>query len=300
MPAVDVNDGHHIILVHGGTITDPGRVLDAQLGVIREAVTAGNQRLAGGTAALDVVVETITVMENTGLFDAGKGSYLNREGYVENDASLADGRTGRAGAVALLRCLKNPIMAARIVMERTGHVMLAGAAAEQTLINLGAEAVADVENYFKPVNRMYDRESGMTGTVGAVVLDRHGQLAAGTSTGGTRGKLAGRISDSAIIGAGTYANRDYAVSATGLGEYFIRRSAACDIALRAGYLGLSLQQAADKMIHDLIGGADKAPGGVIAISRRGEIALSCNAYGMLHGYASDQAGVTAGFMLSRP
>jgi isoaspartyl peptidase/L-asparaginase-like protein (Ntn-hydrolase superfamily) len=286
-------NSRYTILVHGGTVSGPEAVTEDRLHFIKYVVETGRQRLAAGAAALDAVVEAIVSMEDSGLFDAGKGSYFNRDGFVENDAALADGHTGRAGAAALLRRLKNPIRAARLVMERTDHVMLAGATGEQVLIDLGAELITNPSAYFTPTTTASVMPD-LSGTVGAVALDTDGRLAAATSTGGTRHKLPGRVSDSAIIGAGTFANRSCAVSATGKGEYFIRRSAAADIALRAAYAGMSLQQSADYVVRELIGRQDSAMGAVIALGLDGKPVISANGYGVLHGHAADTAGVCTG------
>ena len=253
------------------------------------------RRLADGATALNVVEDSIALLEDSGIYDAGKGSYFNTKGFVENDASLMEGHTGRAGAVAAMQTLKNPIRAARIAMEKTPHVFFVGTTGESTMIELGAEVVDDAKSYFKefrpPKAKEPDEEHG---TVGAVALDRCGHLAAGTSTGGTSGKMPGRVGDSPIIGASSFANTRYALSATGVGEFFIQRSATRDIAARAEYLGMPLREAADYVIVDLIGNIDQAQGGVIAISATGEIVLSSNGYGVLYGYASDSNPVTVG------
>jgi isoaspartyl peptidase/L-asparaginase-like protein (Ntn-hydrolase superfamily) len=190
--------------------------------------------------------------------------------------------------------LKNPIKGARIAMERTPHALFAGPAGESTVIALGAEAVDDPSSYFRLRAARGENTPTDEGTVGAVALDRYGNLAAGTSTGGTPGQLVGRVGDSSIVGAGTFANKRYALSATGVGEYFMKRSATRDIAMRAEDHTASLQGAADHVIHQLIGGIDKASGAVIAISRHGEIVLSSNVYGELYGFASESVELTVG------
>ena len=288
----------YIILVHGGTVTHPDEVTDAQLELIRTVVTEAGEDLAAGATALDVVIDAIVKLEDSGQLDAGKGSYLNTAGFAETDASLMQGNTGRAGAVAAMQRLKNPIIGARITMEHTPHVLFVGPPGEETLIGLGAESVDDPASYFIPPVSGREIFTG-EGTVGAVALDRCGHLAAGTSTGGTPGQLVGRVGDSPIIGAGTFANEHYALSATGVGEYLIQRSASRDIAMRAEYQGMSLQDAADHVIHRLIGEVDKASGGIIAISRDGEIVLSSSVYGERHGYASESVGVTVGVVPPR-
>ena len=284
----------YTILVHGGTASNVADVTDARREIIASVVTDAKRELAAGSAALDVVVNAIVKLENSGLMDAGKGSFRNTGGFTETDASLMDGRTGRAGAVAAMQRLKNPILGARIVMEKTPHVFFAGPTGEETLLGLGAEAVADPVRYFVPYTDPAARRSE-AGTVGAVALDRCGNLAAGTSTGGYPGKLPGRVGDSPMIGASTFANERVALSATGRGENFIRRAVTLDIAKRAEYQGLPLQEAADHVVHRLLGDVDGVDGGIIAIGRDGEIVVSAiNVAGVLHGYASESKGVTVG------
>ena len=261
---------------------------------MRTVVAAARADLAGGATALDVVVSAILKLEDSGLVDAGKGSFSNSAGFSELDASLMEGHTGRVGAVAAMQRLKNPIVASRIVMEDTPHVFFAGPAGEKTLVDLGAELVDDPSSYFIP-----HRDPGVAGssrgTVGAVALDRRGNLAAGTSTGGYPGKLPGRVGDSPIIGASTFANERYALSATGRGENFIRRSVTSDIAKRAEYQGIPLQEAADFVVGHLLGEIDKIGGAIIAISRDGDIVMSAvNVFGALHGYASETTDVQVG------
>jgi len=280
-------------VLHGGTVTDPNHVTTAQLELIRTVVTEAGAELASGESALDSVVSAIVKLEDSGLLDAGKGSFLNAAGFVENDASLMRGHTGNAGAVAAMPRLKNPIVAARIAMERTSHVLFVGKTGEETLVGLGAEEISDPLSYFTPPE-FSDHLPPNEGTVGAVALDRHGHLAAGTSTGGRSGQLAGRVGDSPIIGAGTFADESHALSATGDGEAFIRRCATRDIAARATYCEMSLQDAANHVVHQLIGDADKASGAIIAIGRNGEIVLSSNVYGIRHGYTTESGSVTVG------
>jgi L-asparaginase/beta-aspartyl-peptidase (threonine type) len=287
----------YTIVVHGGVVTTRGRWTHSQLALIRAVVTQARDQLAAGAAASDVVVQAVVGLEDSGLLNAGKGSSRNAAGVVEMDASLMEGDTGNAGAVAAMRRVKNPIKAARIVMEETPHVLLVGSTGEETLIGLGAEAVGDPASYFKPYRDLEFEPTG-PGTVGAVALDRRGRLAAGTSTGGTSGKLPGRVGDSPIIGAGTFADERYALSATGSGEHFILRSVARDIAMRSEYRGSSLQEAADYVIGRLIGDIDQAQGAVIAVSRSGEIVLAAaNVLGVCYGYASESKAVTVGMEL---
>ena len=280
-------------VLHGGTVTDPNHVTDAQLELIRFVVTEAGVELGSGATALETVVRAIIRLEDSGLLDAGKGSFLNAAGFVENDASLMQGNTGTAGAVAAMTRLKNPIEAARIAMTRTPHVLFVGKTGEETLVALGAEEIDNPSSYFAPAE-LSENASPNEGTVGAVALDQHGHLAAGTSTGGRRGQLPGRVGDSPIIGAGTFANESYALSATGDGEAFIRRCAAKDIAARASYCDMSLQDAADHVIHRLIGDVDKTSGAIIAIGHDGGIVLSSNVYGVRHGYTTESRNITVG------
>jgi len=280
-------------VLHGGTVTDPNHVTAAQLELIQFVVTEAGVELASGASALDTVVRAIVRLEDSGLLDAGKGSFLNAAGFVENDASLMQGNTGNAGAVAAMPRLKNPIEAARIAMERTPHVLFVGKTGEETLVALGAEDIDDPSSYFAPAE-LSENASPNEGTVGAVALDQHGHLTAGTSTGGRCGQLPGRVGDSPIIGAGTFANESFALSATGDGEAFIRRCATQDIAARASYCDVSLQDAADHVIHRLIGDVDKTSGAIIAIGHDGGIVLSSNVYGVRHGYTTESRNITVG------
>ena len=289
-PASCTQRNAYTIAVHGGYVGEehPDWPDAAVKELTRRIVAHGREQLAHGAAALDVVVEAIAAFEDSGQTDSGKGSFENSAGFVETDASLMLGSTGRSGAVAAMQSLKNPIRAARLVMDRTPHVLFVGAAGEKTLIGLGAESLADPKSYFKPVAEPEAPKNQGHGTVGAVALDRCGVLAAGTSTGGTYGKMPGRVGDSPIIGASTFANEDVALSATGAGEYFIKRGATRDIAARVAYLHVPLQKAADTVVKELIGKADRSRGAVIAISRGGAVAFSSTGYGLLHGYATDK------------
>jgi beta-aspartyl-peptidase (threonine type) len=237
-------------------------------------------------------------MEDSPLFNAGKGSVLNHEGFVELDAAIMDGATHRAGAVAAVRRVKNPIDAARAVMERTTHVLLVGAGADAFAEEAGLkleppeyfiteERRKQWEEVIQAEKRRSEAEPGrwkaQMGTVGAVALDRRGNLAAGTSTGGLVGKKVGRVGDSPLIGAGTFAdNATCAVSATGHGEFFIRYSVAHDVAAQMEYKKLSLKRAARLVVKEKlvrIGGE----GGLIAIDRLGNIAMPFNSEGMYPG-----------------
>jgi L-asparaginase / beta-aspartyl-peptidase len=285
----ELRSRRYVILVHGGYVGDPSDswVTPDVLNLTRQIVEAARRKLASGGEALEVVVDAIKSFEDSGLTDAGKGSYHNSAGFVEMDASLMVGSTGGgAGAVAGLSRIKNPIVAARMVMERTPHVLLAGGTGEQSLIQLGAKVVSNPETYFVPVQPPQARENRI-GTVGAVAMDSRGSMVAGTSTGGTYGKMPGRVGDTPIVGASTFATERFALSATGAGEHFIRRGATRDIVARVTYLGESLEQATNHLLR-LIAEEDRSRGAIIAISRDGNLVVRSTGYGILHGFADDQ------------
>lgn len=285
----------HALLVHGGFLDYEEEVGEPHRRLLREVLGHGQRELAAGRPALDVVEQAIATMEDSGLLDAGKGSIVNTEGFTETDASLMDGASGRSGAVAAMQRLRNPIRAARLVMERTRHVLFAGGTGEATLIGLGA-ATIDPASYYTPPPPppAPPPAASRHGTVGAVALDRCGRIAAGTSTGGWPGKLPGRIGDSPVVGASTWADARLGLSATGVGEHFIRRTATRDIAARVAYRGDSLQAATRHVVNTLIGGEDKASGAVIALSVDGEVVVVSNGYGILWGAVRSDEPVSVG------
>jgi L-asparaginase / beta-aspartyl-peptidase len=286
------SSGNWALVLHGGYLDYEEEVTPAHRQLFAQLLAQGKASLAAGGTALDAVSAAIRAMEDSGLLDAGKGSIVNTEGFTETDASIMDGATGRSGAVAAMQRVRNPILAARMVMDRTKHVLLVGATGEQSLRALGAEMIDPSAWYqeFVPPPKPVARKHG---TVGAAALDRCGHLAAGTSTGGWPGKLPGRVGDSPIIGASTYADTRVALSATGVGEYFIKRAATRDIALRVQYLGQPLKAAADHVVKTLIGGEDKAEGAVIALGSDGEVVINSNGYGILWGLVrSDRDALT--------
>lgn len=258
---------------------------------LEHALKAGSEVLQRGGSSLDAIEAAIHVLEDNPLFNAGKGAVFTHEGTNELDASIMDGRTLKAGAVAGLQHIQNPISLARLVMEKSPHVMLEGEGAETFARRMGVKFVDPKYFYTKErweaLQKLKSSPSPPTGkdrhgTVGAVALDQAGNLAAGTSTGGTTNKQFGRIGDSPIIGAGTYANnRTCAVSCTGDGEYFIRSVVAHDVSALIEYKGLSLGEAAQAAIDKVgkLGGT----GGLIAIDREGNIALPFNTSGMYRG-----------------
>jgi beta-aspartyl-peptidase (threonine type) len=285
------------IAVHGGagtlsrrnTSTEQEQAYRAGLAA---ALDAGYAVLERGESGLDAAIAAVCVLEDNPLFNAGRGAVLTRDGAAELDASVMDGGTLKAGAVTGLKHVKNPVVLARRVMDHSPHVMLVGAGAEEFARLQGVELVSN--EYFRtPVRQAQlhrllagsaEKENDLVafGTVGAVALDAHGNVAAATSTGGMSGKRWGRVGDSPIIGAGTYAsNASCAVSATGHGEYFIRSVVAHDICAQVEYLKLPLAQATGNVLAKMkaLGGN----GGVIAIDTRGEIVLDFNSEGMFRG-----------------
>jgi beta-aspartyl-peptidase (threonine type) len=259
---------------------------------LRRALEAGRAILAGGGSALDAVTAAVVALEDDELFNAGRGAVFTAAGTQEMDASVMEGQEHRAGAVAGIFGPKNPVLAARAVMAHSPHVLLIGDGALALCRGHGVE-FADRDYFFtEPRWRALQQslagaEPGdaarQHGTVGAVARDRRGDLAAATSTGGTTGKMPGRVGDSPLIGAGTYADNDScAVSATGAGEFFIRFAAAHEIAARIVHRGQALAAAAREVIDALgpIGGS----GGLVAVGRDGEVALPFNCSGMYRGY----------------
>jgi len=260
---------------------------------------AGFAELQGsGGASLDAVMAAVGSLEDAPYFNAGKGAALARDGSIELDAAVMDGATRRAGAVAGVTTVKNPIRAARLVMDRSRHVMLIGPAADAFARQHGAEIVDPAYFHTEQRWRMLQEElrkaagepsvhaESRCGTVGCVALDARGNLAAGTSTGGMTGKLPGRVGDTPIIGGGTLAdNASCAVSATGDGEYFIRAVAAHDIAALVEYRGLSVAEAVRIVIHEKIKPAG-GEGGAIVLDRRGSLAMTYSSEGMYRGYVT--------------
>jgi beta-aspartyl-peptidase (threonine type) len=291
------------IAIHGGAGTlSRNEISEAQeqeyLDGLGAALDAGYAELERGGASLDATIAAVRVLEDNPLFNAGRGAVLNRDGMAELDASVMDGRTLAAGAVSGLRHVKNPIDLARLVMDHSPHVMLVGSGAEEFARSKGVEMVSN--EYFRTPVRQQQLQRALRGavtkeneliafgTVGAVALDGSGNVAAATSTGGMTGKRWGRVGDSPIIGAGTYAsNVSCAVSATGHGEYFIRTVVAHDICAQVEYLKIPLAQAVDNVLNGkmkALGGN----GGVIAIDARGEIVLEFNSEGMFRGVVTSE------------
>ena len=285
------------LVIHGGA----GTMSRAELGAEQEAgiraaldaaLRAGEAVLERGGTALDAVTASVVLLEDSPYFNAGKGAVFNAEGINELDASIMDGDGQRAGAIAGVHRVKNPIRLARAVMERSKHVMLVGDGAEAFAKETGGIELVD-PSYFRTEQRWKQLEAARGreqagapsgdgayfGTVGAVALDREGRIAAATSTGGMTNKRWGRVGDSPIIGAGTWADARCGVSATGWGEFFIRLAVAHDICARMAYGGLSLKVAADEVVMRRVPAAG-GDGGVIALDADGNIAMPFNTGGM--------------------
>lgn len=301
------------LVIHGGagTITKQNMTPEKEKAYkekMNEALKTGYAVLKKGGTSLDAVETAVRILEDSPLFNAGKGAVFTNEGKNELDASIMDGKTLKAGAVAGVTVIKNPITVARMVMEKSEHVLMAGKGAEQFANEKGAELVDPsyfrTETRFQQLQKIREEEkmqldhSGEQGsipddiftegkkfgTVGAVALDQYGNLAAATSTGGMTNKRYGRVGDSPIIGAGTYANNNTcAVSATGHGEYFIRSVVAYDVSALMEYKGASVKKAAEEVVmHKLVQRGGE--GGIIALDSKGNIAMPFNSEGMFRGY----------------
>ena len=290
------------LVIHGGAgVSSRDSISAADEVAIRHdldlALEAGHRVLASGGSALDAVTAAIVVLEDSPWFNAGKGSVFDADGRHELDASIMEGHTRRAGAVAAVTTIKNPVLLARAVMEQSDHVMLVSAGAEkfadtQPGIDRVAPDYFDTDKRWQQLLDARALEAAQAkhtvqgtyfGTVGAVALDGHGHIAAGTSTGGMTNKRFGRVGDSPIIGAGTYADDRCGVSGTGWGEFFIRAVVAQDICARVAYRGDAIGQAAHDVIHGVVAtmGGD---GGAIALDKAGNIAMPFNTPGMYRGW----------------
>src|SRR5499425_2236117 len=295
----------YAIALHGGAGAVPRATLPAERERIyraglEAALDGGYAVLERGASSLDAVTAAVRTLENDPLFNAGHGAALTREGAAELDAAIMDGSRLRAGAVASVRHVKNPIELARRVMEKSRHVLLVGAGAEEFALEEHFTLVPNV--YFRTAERLEQLESEQRGervsdlvppaahgTVGAVARDASGNLAAATSTGGMTNKRPGRVGDSPIIGAGTYAkNGVCAVSATGHGEYFIRAVAAYHVCAAVEYRGLTLQQALHELLHEVLRGLG-GDGGLIAVDSNGQVVMDFSTEGMFRG-ARDASG----------
>jgi beta-aspartyl-peptidase (threonine type) len=305
-PAAAVEPQRLAIAIHGGAgVIDPAKMTPQRAASYRAglaaALDAGYAILERGGSSLDAVTAAVRIMEDDPQFNAGRGAVLNHEGDAELDAAIMDGHGPRAGAVAGVRHVRNPVELARLVMEKSPHVLLVAEGAEEFALEQGVMLVP--RGYFRTEARARELDEarrteaellkaaapGASGTVGAVALDRAGHLAAATSTGGLTNKHRGRVGDSPIVGAGTYADdASCAVSGTGQGEFFIRQLVAYDICALVQYRHLTLAQAVREVIHEKLrrtGGE----GGVIAVDRSGNIAMDFNSVGMYRG-ARDSRG----------
>jgi beta-aspartyl-peptidase (threonine type) len=296
-----------MLVMHGGagTITRASMTPEMEKQyreTLEQALRAGHAVLMKGGASLDAVETSIRILEDSPLFNAGKGAVFTHDGRNELDAAIMNGKTLAAGSIAGVTVVKNPISLARAVMEKSKHVMLAGKGAEEFAKQAGLEIVDPhyfwTERRWKALQKELLEEQGKPvphsllalpeehkyGTVGAVALDQQGNLAAGTSTGGTSNKRWGRIGDSPIIGAGTYADNDsVAVSCTGTGEFFIRWTVAHDIAALYKYKGMSVKAAGDEVIHKKLEPA-KGDGGAIVLDAKGNFSMPFNSEGMYRGW----------------
>ena len=287
----------YVIVIHGGAgvITKKNMTPEKEAAYrkkLNEALETGQKMLENGASATETVIAVIKIMENSPLFNAGKGAVFTHDGKNELDASIMDGKTLNAGAVAGVTDVKNPIELAYAVMTKSKHVMLSGKGASEFAKEQGLEIVdpsyfytkSRWESLQKVLENEKKAEKEKHGTVGCAVLDKYGNLAAGTSTGGMTNKQYGRIGDSPIIGAGTYAdNATCAVSCTGHGEFFIRYVVAYTVSALMKYKNMSLQDAGNEIINKTlkeVGGE----GGLISVDKDGNVAMPFNTPGMFRGY----------------
>ncbi len=298
-PTEETAQESYVMVIHGGA----GTILKEQMtpekeeaykSALEEALRTGYEIIQQGGTSLDAVEKTIHVLENTPLFNAARGAVFTHEGKNELDASIMDGSTGQAGAIAGVTTIKNPISAARAVMEHSDHVMLIGTGAEAFAKTRGLEFVDPsyfhTEERWNALQRAIQREEAEKkasnpdekfGTVGCVALDQQGNIAAGTSTGGMTNKRYNRVGDAPIIGAGTFANQEVGVSCTGWGEFYIRNVVAYDIAAQMQYQQIPLAQAAQASMDKVA--AAGGDGGIIALDKNGNVAMPFNTAGMYRG-----------------
>jgi beta-aspartyl-peptidase (threonine type) len=292
-----VEDAPIVMVIHAGAGTIKRDTMaperEAQIrAALLEALQAGYSLLESGASALDAVEAACRVLEDSPEFNAGKGAVFTNQGKNEMDASIMDGSTTLAGAVASVTTIRNPISAARRVMENTKHVMLVGRGAELFAAEQGLEII-DPDYFFtqrrwdallKAKEREREEEAEEKGTAAALALDSHGNLAAGTSTGGLTNKMHGRVGDTPIIGAGTYANNTTcAVSGTGQGEFFMRGLVAYQVSALMEFAGISVEEAAQRVIDERVT-ARGGQGGLIALDKHGNVAMPFNTAGMYRGY----------------
>lgn len=301
---------HYVMVIHGGAGTILKKNITpekeaAYTAALKHALDTGYQLLQKGRSSLDAVEAAIRTLEDNPLFNAGKGAVFTHDGRNEMDAAIMNGKTLQAGAVAGVTIVRNPISAARAVMEKSEHVMMAGKGAEQFAKEAGLEIVDP--SYFRTQERWDALQKALKedsvkaytpagkdskfGTVGCVALDKAGNLAAGTSTGGMTDKKYGRIGDSPVIGAGTYANNaTVAVSCTGWGEFFIRNVVAYDLSALMQYKGFSVQEAGKTVLDKVAAGGGS--GGLIALDKEGHMAYPFNTEGMYRGCITEDGKIT--------
>jgi L-asparaginase / beta-aspartyl-peptidase len=306
------DQGEFVMVIHGGA----GAILESQMtpekekayrAVLTLALQTGYNKLKAGESSLNAVESAVRIMEDSPLFNAGKGAVFTNEGKNEMDAAIMDGKTLMAGSVAGVTTIKNPVTAARAVMEKSEHVLMVGAGAEKFAKESGVEIVDP--KYFwtkerwdalqaikkedstkteldhgtkKSMKLGIENRDHKFGTVGAVALDVHGNLAAATSTGGMTNKKYGRVGDAPLIGIGTYANKNVGISCTGWGEFFIRNVVAYDVAALVEYKGLSLKDAAELVVMKKVP-ALGGDGGLIALDKNGNVTMPFNTAGMYRG-----------------
>ncbi len=308
----------YVLVIHGGAGAMTKEMMTPQMEKqykekLTESLQAGYQQLKNGKSSLEAIEAAIMVMENSPLFNAGKGAVFTHEGKNELDASVMLGKDKSAGAVAGVTTIKNPIKAAIAVMQKSKHVLLSGKGAEEFAKEQNIELVDPkyfwTEDRWKALQKAIEREKNAPkpsaqyfdskeaflmndskfGTVGAVALDKYGNIAAGTSTGGMTNKRWNRLGDSPIIGAGTYANEQVGVSGTGWGEYFIRSTAARTLAAKMEYQNKSVQTAGQEVIDEI--GKMGGDGGLIALDKNGNIAMPFNTTGMYRGAITESGKV---------
>lgn len=292
--------GRYALVLHGGAGARRNRDYSREVPHMLGLAEAARDRLAAGGSALDVTVETIVALEDSGLYVAGRGASPNLAGDYELDASLMAGDGRRPGAVAALKGFRNPILAARAVMDHTPHVMLAGDGAARFASEQGLERIEDPAAWFTGAGAGEDNYPPGTlahGTVGCVVLDQDGRLAAATSTAGVFGKMPGRVGDTPIPAAGTWADERAAASGTGQGEYFMRVAATAQVAWRVA-AGASIAEATQAVIDEI--GALGGDGGLIALDGEGAIAMPYNSQGMKRAWVTPDGQVGAGVFDEAP
>jgi beta-aspartyl-peptidase (threonine type) len=287
--------GKYTIVLHGGAgYINPNidqSVKDAYVKSLTEALELGKNILSEGGTSLDAVEKVVRFFENDTLFNAGKGAVFTEDGKNELDASIMNGKDLSSGAVTGVTIIKNPISLARLVMEKTPHILFAGSGADKLGVKLGVETVDP--DYFKVVRRYQqwklqnEKKNKSDGeTVGCVAIDQYGNIAAATSTGGLTGKWTGRVGDSPLINAGTYANnKTCGVSGTGTGELFIKHTVAFHISALMEYKGYTLQQAAEEVIYNIM---PEGSGGIIAIDNDGNYEMVFNTLSMSRGVATSE------------